>query len=119
MTPADITLDMQIPNGIPGHQADPEEQTRTLQEAVDDLKGRGLTRLLDNKRQITEYGRKFTYTLDCGGTPNNGQILAAYYYARLHMLNAAYVAGDINERQYAARMGATTRIVCQRPADQL
>ncbi|MEU9887957.1 hypothetical protein [Sphaerisporangium sp. NPDC051011] len=101
---APITLDMRIPNGADGW---------TLAEAVEDLKKRGMTGLLeDDLDKISEAVFQFARAVRRGESPTIGQVLAAYYEARTAELEKAYWEDDaITKGQYRYRTGVIKRLV--------
>ncbi|MFB4280823.1 hypothetical protein ACBJ59_36425 [Nonomuraea sp. MTCD27] len=100
-----LSLDMHVPNFTGGW---------TLKQAVDELKRRRLTRLLErDDAAISERVRLFERAVADGRTPTNGQVLAAYYVVVEDLLFAGRYGDNptLNTRQYAARRAALNRLV--------
>ncbi|GAA3473867.1 hypothetical protein [Nonomuraea roseola] len=104
----ETSLSMTIPNSTGGW---------TLQEAVNALKARGLTRLLEID-DIDDEFRGFVLDVRKGETPTTGGTLAAYYLVAIEALDDEYFAEDstMTAHQYGARKAAITKVVFRKTA---
>lgn len=106
----ELSLDMKIPNGIPGERW-------TLAEAVKEMRRLKLTRLLENDTDaLSEYVFLFQRAVRNDETPKIGEVWAAWYRAASEALENEYDAVDsaMSPSTYRGRKGAITKLVFER-----
>lgn len=87
----------------------------SLEEAMDEIKRRGLTRLLRDAADISENVFLFLWAVNRGETPTTGQVLAAWHEAIVEELEVAYWEKDeITKRQYTGRTAAVRALVLRK-----
>lgn len=97
-----FTLDMIVPG-----------TDMTLASAVKDLKAEGLVGLMTDEDEINESAIAFERAARHGGTATIGQVIAAWYLAKLEELEDAMYAEDstMSNRSYGQRLAAIKRTV--------
>jgi hypothetical protein len=116
---SDIKLDLQIPNGLQGLSSfSKEEQSWTLAEAfanIQKLLGTRQLKLINKSEldeKVSEHVRTFRLAVEVGRTPTIGEVVAAWLYASMQAVDAAWLADeDMSYRRYGALRAAVTRQV--------